>query len=132
MKPVLRLLGLLLLTAGSLIAETGPGSPENTRFPAAFDSVDTAAQWARRQFAGGRVAEVAADSGKYLVVFLHGSGVPVVEIGLYRKKLFRWRFVKKVPPPSGSREFLHASAADGQIVLIGEKTGRTWPLAPAD
>lgn len=125
---------VLLLSAAWAVGQpqVQPDQSSDGRFPAVFTSVEEASTWARAQFAGGRVDQVEAGAGDCLVVFLHGSGVPVARIALYRKDSSRWQFVSYHPPPSGSGEFLRASAADGKIILIGEKSGRTWPLPTAD
>ena len=123
---------VLLLATAWAAGQAQPGQSGDVRFPVAFVSATEASTWARGQFAGGRVDRIEADSGGCLVVFLHGSGVPVVRIALYRKESSRWQFVSQTAPPAGSGEFLRASSADGKIILIGERSGRIWPLPASD
>ena len=109
MQARLAVIVLLLATAWAA-GQAQPGQSGDVRFPAVFVSATEASTWARGQFAG----------------------VPVVRIALYRRESSRWQFVSQTAPPPGSDEFLRASSADGKIILIGERSGRIWPLAASD
>jgi hypothetical protein len=99
-----------------------------SHFPPTFESTEAAASWARDWYTGGRVDEVPTGEQRHLVVFMHGSGRPVIRIGLYRWSQSRWTLVTVIPPPVGADEFLRATEAGGKIILTSERTGRTWPL----
>jgi hypothetical protein len=115
------------LIAATFACATGAPADRHT-FPAEFASGEAAAEWARASFAGGKVDTIGTNAGRHLVVFQHGSGRPVVRIGLYRKEGRKWRLMAGFAPPTDAHEFLTASVRRGNIVLIGERSGRVWPL----
>lgn len=63
----------------------------------------------------------------YLVLFQHGSGIPVLGFAqVYRREGERWTLLAKAEIPHF--EFLKAVALEGKIVAIGEKSGSKTPI----
>lgn|SRR5690606_4952358 len=129
MKASSLLLPLLMLLASAFANEA---SANRQRFPPEFESVDAATKWVRGTFAGGKVETVKPATGTHLVIFEHGSGIPVIRIGLYQRTSDKWRLTADFPPPSQSGEFLTPSVRDDRIVLVGERSGRIWPLPESE
>lgn len=93
--------------------------------PGSFASADEARSWTAQSAAGGRVDQLALPGRDALVVFQHGSGVPVIKIGVYRRGLFRWTLIAQPGVPGGHRsEFLRASAQGSLISVTGERSGQ--------
>ena len=132
---LLHLLSCLIILATAAFAAEKPSQlqkrTEPDRFPAEFESANAAARWVRDTFVSGKVEIVEPAAGARLIVFEHGSGIPVLGIGLYRKVSSKWQRMGVFRPPSQSGEFLGASVENGAIVLIGERTGRVWPFPEA-
>src|SRR4051812_31869630 len=96
--------------------------------PGAFPSQEAALAYTGALFAGGRVDPVRIGSVNYMVVMQHGSGVPLLGIGVYRKGVFGWRRVEVPRAPRPHFDFVRASEADGKIILTEERSRRTWIL----
>lgn len=93
--------------------------------PGSFASVSEARSWASQSGAGGRVDQLELPGRDALVVFQHGSGVPVIKIGIYRRGLSRWALIAQPGVPGGHRgEFLRASAQGSLISVTGERSGQ--------
>jgi hypothetical protein len=115
------------LSAGAQTTEKPPAL--NGRFPASFPSIESAMAHKRQMGAGGRVDVVRFALSSYLVVFRHGSGRPVIEIGIYRWSLWlqQWELVSVASPPT-MREFFRAKASHGKIVVVGDRSVQEWPI----
>ena len=96
-------------------------------WPVIFDSTEAATTYAHALPVGGRVDQVRIGLDDFLVIFAHGSGVPVVNIAVYRRNLLRWERVAQPPRPPFS-DHLTATAAGGKIMVTGQRTGSTWVL----
>ena len=127
MKPHL-LLALALLCTGcaSDNAEMLERTARDGIFPPTLAARESATALTRAFFAGGHVDSVRVGLTSYLVVFRHGSGIPVTGIAVYRSELGRWRLVAEPKPPAV--EFFRAEAADGKILLRGERSRQTWVI----
>ena len=95
-------------------------------FPTTLVSAEAAKIYTGALFAGGRVDQVRVGLRGYLVIFHHGSGIPVIRIAVYRRSWWDWKLVAEPRPPVP--EFMHAVAADGRIIVVEEQSGRKWPL----
>jgi hypothetical protein len=96
--------------------------------PDAFPSQEAAQAYTGALFAGGRVDPVRIGSVNYMVVIQHGSGVPLLGIGVYRKGLLGWRRVEVPRAPRPQFDFVRASEAGGKIILTEQRSRRTWIL----
>ena len=96
------------------------------RFPARFSSSGAANEYLKQSPTRGRIDRVRIGMKFFLVVFTHGSGVPVTGIAIYERHLWAWELVADVPPPGMG--FMRAAALDGKIVAISERLAKTWTL----
>lgn len=96
--------------------------------PDSFASVEDARSWARGHPTGGHVDELELPGRDALVVFPHGSGIPVIKVGVYRRGMMRWKLVAQPGVPAGLRgEFLTATAEGAHVSVTGERSGtRSW------
>lgn len=95
--------------------------------PATFDSAEAATTYVHAPSTGGRVDQVRIGLNSFLVVFVHGSGVPVIKIAVYRRSLWHWELAAQPPRPPFS-DHLSATVVGGKIVVTGRRTGKTWVL----
>ena len=128
MKPLTMLVCCALLLAGCAEEDANQikRAARTREFPVSIPSYDAAVVYAHALPIGGRVDRVTLGFTRYLVVFEHGSGRPVLGIGVYRERFFHWELVAKPAVPTS--EQVHASAAGGKIVLTGRLTNQTWAV----
>jgi len=94
--------------------------------PTTLGSPEAATTYAHALFAGGQVDQVRIGLRRYLVLFTYGSGIPVIELAVYRWEMWHWELVaKRLPPTHG---FMSAKAANGKIVAVVGGSTQTWPL----
>jgi len=98
----------------------------NGQIPATLSSLEAAVTYKNATFAGGKIDEIRLGLSKYIVIFIHGSGVPVVEIAVYRRNIWHWELMSVRPPPTFG--FLSAVASQGKIVTVVRGSTQTWPL----
>lgn len=103
-------------------------------FPIALNSSADAEKYVRLLHIRGRVDHVSIGLARYMVVFQHGSGLPVIKIAVYRRSLSEWKLVAE-PTPAHSKndaprdaEFLKATASSGKIMVVGERSKIAWFL----
>lgn len=128
MKALLLLLPLFALLG---CAEDDPEALKQAarkgEFPATFGSEESARKYVGHLFAGGRVDRVRIGMSAYLVVYRHGSGIPVTGIALYRKAGLSWRLISKPPVPFRLGH-LQAEARDGKIYVRSDRAEGNWLL----
>ena len=128
MKALLLLLPLFaLLGCASDDPEALKQAARKGEFPATFSSEESARKFVGYLFAGGRVDRVRIGLSAYLVVYQHGSGIPVTRIGIYRRVRLHWRLISEQRPPR-TIEHLSAESENGKLLARGDKSGRTWTL----
>lgn len=127
MRPIV--LCLLALACGcSGAADNSPRqSPSRDEFPDTFASTAAAEEFINQLYLKGRVDRVRTDGKSFLVVMTHGSGVAVTGIALYRREWFHWKHVQSTSTPNPG-EYLRAESDAGNIVLVGLRSGKRWPL----
>ena len=132
-KPALVLSVLLLAGCTSDDAVSLKNFARSGVFPPTLSSYDSAMEYVRYLQVRGRVDRVRIGMSSFIVVFQHGSGIPVVKIAVYRRTLWSWKFVAEPRPkisPDASlvSEFLRATVSDGKIMVVGERSNRSWLL----
>jgi hypothetical protein len=99
-------------------------------FPATLASDEAALAYTRGFFVGGHVEKVRIGLTSYLVVFEHGSGLPIIRIGVYRRIVGRWQLVAS--PEFGRGEDLKVETSDGKIFVRGLHSKQTWLIFDPD
>jgi hypothetical protein len=95
-----------------------------------LSSHESAQEYVRQLHIRGRVDRVRIGWSRFLVVFQHGSGIPVTRIAIYQLKRFRWELISEPRPPIS--DHLSAVAADGKIVVLGQRTSQASVLYDPD
>lgn len=128
MKALLLLLPLFaLLGCAEDDTEVLKQAARKGEFPVTFSSEESARKYVGHLFAHGRVDHLRIGLSAYLVVYQHGSGIPVVRIGIYRRAGLRWRLISEQHSPT-TAEHLGTESEHGKLVTRGERSGRTWVL----
>ena len=94
------------------------------RGPASFVSREEAEQFAKQCFAGGVVEMLKAGKKKVMILYIHGSGVPLLAITAYIFSNKKWQLAGEFQPPSSV--FYKAVVEDCKIVIVEEKTNKKW------
>lgn len=93
-------------------------------FPSSFASHESAATYVKAFHVGGRIENVQVGIASYMVIFEHGSGVPVIRIGVYRQVGERLYLVSS--PEFGRGELLITEVSGGMIWVRGQHSNQRW------
>ena len=117
---------LTVVAAISVAAEKLPDS----LYPQWFGSRERAETYAHGLFAGGDVEILRVADKDVLVLYVHGSGVPIIGIAVYRFSDGLWKLAARFRPVT--TEDHKAIVAGKEVVVVGEKTKQRWPLLKLD
>jgi hypothetical protein len=123
------ILAIVALIFGGWLRAEVPKDKAHT-VPAAFESRDAAAKYVSGLFAGGDVDTLKVGKKEVLVVYVYGSGVPDIAIAAYRFSDGKWVLASEWSPPTV--EIHKAVVSEGDVVVVGAKTGKKWILLKAD
>lgn len=113
---------LLVGCAGTSVDARKPHADDDF-VPSTFETRQDVDRYIAALFAGGRADEVLVGRNRYLVLFRHGSGVPILGlVRVYVEKGRRWTFLKEAAVPRF--EFANAEQFDGKIFSVGVSSGQ--------
>jgi hypothetical protein len=103
MKPWAPILLSILLTSGCVSdnPEALKSAARKGVFPATLASHESALEYIRQLYIRGHVDRVRIGLSRFMVVFQHGSGLPVTRIAVYQREGWRWKLVSELSPPGG-------------------------------
>src|SRR5687768_13658694 len=126
LRRIIALSSLFILGCASDDPDILRGAARKGVFLPTLSSHEAALEYARNLNPRGRVDRVRIGWSTFMVVFQHGSGIPVTKIAVYQREGFRWRLVSEPIPPFS--DHMSAVAKKGKIVVVGSRTNQTSVL----
>jgi len=124
-----RLLAISLTILGACFASDNAALKQAERkrtFPSSFASYESAETYVQSFHVGGRIENVQIGIASYMLIFEHGSGVPVIRIGVYRRVGERMYLVST--PEFGHGELLITEVSGGMIWVRGQYSNQRWVI----